>query len=187
MNVRAGQQLSGPHRLVTAGQPRVQSGADFVCSESRPRGVFLEDLEVAMPTPVWVLLGFAAWTLATLMASVGVYRWSRILTGRTPIKGFPADAVQGPDFYKRAMRAHANCVENLPVYGAIVVAAGSAGIDDPMLDALACTILGARVIHTLVHLCFVQTNAVSSVRFAFFSVQVVCMLWMGGHVALTAS
>ena len=32
-----------------------------------------------MPIPVWVLLGFAAWTLLILFATVGVYRWSRIL------------------------------------------------------------------------------------------------------------
>jgi len=38
-----------------------------------------------MPIPVWVLLGFAAWTLFILFTTVGVYRWSRILTGRTAI------------------------------------------------------------------------------------------------------
>jgi hypothetical protein len=29
-----------------------------------------------MPIPVWVLLGFAAWTLLILFTTVGVYRWS---------------------------------------------------------------------------------------------------------------
>ena len=38
-----------------------------------------------MNIPVIVLLGFAAWTLLTLFSSIGVYRWSRILTGRTSI------------------------------------------------------------------------------------------------------
>jgi hypothetical protein len=38
-----------------------------------------------MTTPVLVLLGFAAWTLLTLFASIGAYRWSRILTGRASI------------------------------------------------------------------------------------------------------
>jgi hypothetical protein len=33
-----------------------------------------------MNVPVLVLLGFAAWTLLTLFGSIGVYRWSRILT-----------------------------------------------------------------------------------------------------------
>ncbi len=140
-----------------------------------------------MTTPVWVLLGFAGWTLVTLFLSVGVYRWSHILTGKKDIKDFRADAVDGADFYKRAMRAHVNCLENLPVYGAIVFAARAAGLDDPMLDALAITLIGARVLHTLVHLSFVQTNPVVSVRFGFFFVQAACMMWMGVHVAIAAA
>ena len=55
-----------------------------------------------MNIPVIVLLVFAAWTLLTLFASVGVYRWSRILTGRTPIGEWRADLPQGSDWYKRA-------------------------------------------------------------------------------------
>ncbi len=43
-----------------------------------------------MPIPVWVLLGFAAWTLFILFTTVGVYRWSRILTGRTAIAAWPS-------------------------------------------------------------------------------------------------
>lgn len=139
-----------------------------------------------MTIPVWVLLGFAGWTLMTLFLSVGVYRWSRILSGKVPIKDFRGDVVEGPDFYRRAMRAHANCVENLPVFGAIVFAARSAGLDDPTLDGLAITIGGARVVHTLVHLSVEQTNAVALVRFVFFFVQAIAMLWMGIHVALAA-
>jgi hypothetical protein len=38
-----------------------------------------------MTIPVWVLLGFAAWTLLTLVTTVGVYRWARILTSRAAI------------------------------------------------------------------------------------------------------
>lgn len=38
-----------------------------------------------MTIPIWVLLGFAGWTLLTLFGTVGVYRWSHILTGRVPI------------------------------------------------------------------------------------------------------
>jgi hypothetical protein len=32
--------------------------------------------------PVLALLAFAVWTLLLLFGSVGVYRWSRILSGR---------------------------------------------------------------------------------------------------------
>jgi uncharacterized MAPEG superfamily protein len=139
-----------------------------------------------MTMPVWVLLGLAGWTVTVLSLTIGVYRWARILTGKMKISEFRSDDVQGTDFYKRAMRAHANCVENLPVYASIVVAVHAAGIDDPTLDALSCTILGARIVQSLVHLSFVQTSPAVSVRFSFFSVQLVCMVWMGMHVALAA-
>jgi uncharacterized MAPEG superfamily protein len=103
--------------------------------------------------------------------------------GRQGIGDFSADGAGGADWYKRATRAHANCVENLPVYGAIVLAAHSAQLDDPLLDTLACALLIARVIQSLVHISFVQTNRVVSVRFSFFIVQFICMAWMAIHVA----
>jgi MAPEG family len=90
-----------------------------------------------MPIPVWVLLGFAAWTLLILVATVGVYRWSRILTGRTAIATWRADEQQGSEWYRRAMRAHMNCLENLPIYTAIVVALLAARVTSPILDGLA--------------------------------------------------
>jgi uncharacterized MAPEG superfamily protein len=133
-----------------------------------------------MSVPVAVLLGFAVWTLLTLFGSVGVYRWSRILAGRAQLRDFPAEAPQGPDWYKRAMRAHANCVENLPVYGAIVVALVATGASGPALDALASVLLAARVGQTLVHVGFAQTNRVIAVRFGFFFTQAACMLAMAG-------
>ena len=137
-----------------------------------------------MTIPVWILLGFAGWTLLLLLLSVGVYRWGLILTGRRRIAAFPADAAGGADWYKRATRAHANCIENLPVYGAIVLAASAAHIDDRLLDMLACAVLGARVVQSLVHISLVQNDAVVSVRFSFFFVQFLCMSAMGIHIAL---
>ena len=139
-----------------------------------------------MTKPVWVLLGFAGWTLIILLLSVGVYRWSRILLGRQKIADFPHDAAGGADWYKRATRAHANCVESLPVYGAIVLAARAAQLDDAVLDVLACVLLAARVIQSLVHISFVQTNTAVSVRFSFFFVQFLCMAAMGIHIASAA-
>ena len=42
-----------------------------------------------MTVPLWMLLGFAAWTVLLLLSTVGVYRWSRILTGRVPNPDLP--------------------------------------------------------------------------------------------------
>jgi uncharacterized MAPEG superfamily protein len=123
-----------------------------------------------------MLLGFAAWTVILLSATVGVYRWSRILTGRVPIRDFRADQLEGEDWYRRAMRAHANCVENLPVFGAIVFGLYVGHVTGIFVNALAVAVLVARIAQSLVHVCFVQTNTVVSVRFGFFFVQIVSFL-----------
>ena len=131
-----------------------------------------------MTVPVWALLGFATWTVVLLLTTVGVYRWSRILTGRVAIRDFRADQIEGADWYRRAMRAHANCVENLPVFGAIVLALYVSGIDGAAVNGVSVAILAARVMQSLVHVCLVQTNTVASLRFAFFFVQVAGFLWL---------
>jgi len=129
-----------------------------------------------MTVPVWMLLGFAAWTVLLLVSTVGVYRWSRILTGRVPIREFRADRVEGEDWYRRSMRAHANCIENLPVFGAIVLALSVAGVGGFTVNFLSISVLAARVTQSLVHVCLVQTNTVVAVRFAFFLVQLISFL-----------
>lgn len=139
-----------------------------------------------MTVPVWVLLLFAGWTLLSLLATVGAYRWSRIFTGRASVSEWRADLPQGSEWYRRAMRAHANCVENLVVYGAIVVAIVASGVDAAILDTLAVVLITARVCQTLVHVGVEQTEPVATARFAFFFVQFVCMAWMGVYVALHA-
>lgn len=137
-----------------------------------------------MTVPIWALLAFASWTLLLLLLTVGVYRWLRILTGRVAISDFPADAAGGDDWYKRATRAHANCIENLPVFGAIVFALSMAHVAGPLVDALCITVVVARVVQSLVHVSFVHTNTVASVRFTFFFVQFICFAWLIGLIAL---
>jgi hypothetical protein len=133
-----------------------------------------------MTLPVWMLDGFAAWTVLLLLATVGVYRWSQILTGRVAIREFRADQIEGAEWYKRAMRAHANCIENLPVFGAIVFGLYVGNVGSALVNALAVAVLLARVLQSLVHVCFVQTNTVTAVRFGFFFVQIVSFLWLTG-------
>lgn len=123
-----------------------------------------------------MLLGFAAWTVLLLAATVGIYRWSRILSGREPIRVFDGDHREGAEWYRRAMRAHANCVENLPVFGAIVLVLYAGGIRGAAVDYLCIIVLAARIPHTLVHVCLDQTNAVTAVRFGLFFLQLLCFL-----------
>jgi hypothetical protein len=134
-----------------------------------------------MTIPLWVLLGFAVWTILVLMAGIGIRRWLLVLSGRAQLTDFPADMPHGTPAYRRAVRAHANCVENLPVYGAIAVtafAAKAAGF----IDGLAIVFLIARLCQTLVHVSFAENNTTVSIRFLFFFTQLVAMAWMALEV-----
>ena len=131
-----------------------------------------------MTIPLLALLGFALWTLLILLATIGPYRWIRILTGRTPASHWTADPNAGSGYYPRAMRAHMNCIENLPVFGAIVYAIDRVGLQSPLLNTLALVVLGARIIQSSVHIALVQTDNVIFVRFGFYLAQIVAMIAM---------
>jgi uncharacterized MAPEG superfamily protein len=139
-----------------------------------------------MSTPLWVMLAFAAWTHAVLVGSIGVYRLSRVFTGRATMAEWRADGMQGDPWYQQATRAHMNCVENLPVYSAVALAAAVTGVGGAALDALALIFIAARIGQTLVHITRAQTERVVNVRFGLFSMQIACIVSMGVLVAIGA-
>jgi uncharacterized MAPEG superfamily protein len=139
-----------------------------------------------MTTPLWVMLAFAAWTHAVLIGSIGVYRMSRVFTGRATMAEWRADGMRGDPWYQRATRAHMNCVENLPVYSAVALAAAVTGVGGAALDALALIFIAARIGQTLVHITRAQTERVVNVRFGLFSMQIACIVSMGVLVAIGA-
>jgi uncharacterized membrane protein YecN with MAPEG domain len=139
-----------------------------------------------MTLSLWMLLAFAAWTLAVLLAGVGVRRWALIFQGRANLTSFPGDTPHGGVAYRRATRAHANCVENLPVFAAIVLVAAAARLSPPAFGALSAAVMAARVLQTLTHTLFAETNRTIAVRFAWFFVQVMAMIAMAVELALVA-
>lgn len=138
-----------------------------------------------MTIPVWALLGFAAWTLFILVVPVGLYRWGNILSGRAAVAGWRPDGQDGSAWYERAVRAHLNCVENLPVYTAIVVTALASHTASPLLDILAVVVLAARICQSSIHMLLEQTNRVVAFRFSFFFVQALAMIAMGTVIAMS--
>ena len=138
---------------------------------------------MTVSTPVWVLLAFAVWSMLVLVLTVGTYRWGLILAGRARANEFRADQIEGSDRYRRAMRAHLNCLENLPIYGAIVLVIVVTGAQSSALDGLALALIGARVAQTLIHVSWKQTNLLAYLRFGFFFVQLICMFSMAALVA----
>jgi len=73
-----------------------------------------------------------------------------------------------------------NCVENLPIYTAIVVALLAADVTSPRIDRLAISLLVARLCQSSIHLLFEQTNAIAAIRFVFYFIQVIAMFAMVG-------
>ncbi|MEQ1865309.1 MAG: MAPEG family protein [Micropepsaceae bacterium] len=140
-----------------------------------------------MTVPLWVLLAFAVWTIAVLMTGIGIRRWALILSGRAQMTDFPADVPHGSTAYRRAVRAHANCVENLPVYGAVALCTFAAQATSPLLDTLALAFIAARICQSLIHMLFPETNLTVLVRFTFFLTQLVAMLWMAWETVRHAS
>jgi uncharacterized MAPEG superfamily protein len=140
-----------------------------------------------MSLPLWMLLAFAGWTVLALLAGVGVRRWSLIFAGRAALTSFPGDTPHGSAAYRRATRAHANCVENLPVFGTIVLVAAVAGLTPPHMDALAVTTMAGRISQTCVHMLLPETNVAVAVRFTFFLLQVLAMIAMGFLVVVAAT
>jgi len=125
---------------------------------------------------IQALLGFTAWTVL-LVATVFLYRGIRFLRG-TPINAWPRGTESEGDapFVRRLQDAHANCVENLPLFAAIVLAAAAMG-HQSAVDPLAPWVLYARFGQTLAHLSGTgQANVF--VRASFWSVQLVLFIWM---------
>lgn len=114
------------------------------------------------------LVGFVLWTLA-LLVLMEILRTQLVLRGKVPANGFSPDNANLSPFMQRLARAHANCLENLPVVGALLlfaIATGRTSITDPLAWAL----LGARIFQSLVHLASTSAAAVM-VRFAAFALQ----------------
>lgn len=129
-----------------------------------------------MPSPTAVALtSFIAWTLFLLLVMEGIR--SKLVLARTlPANGFTPDNANLSPFMQRLARAHANCLEGLPIFGGLMLVAlatGRAQVTDP----LAFVLLGARVLQSSIHLTSLSSAAVT-LRFSAFAVQMgIAVLW----------
>lgn len=126
-------------------------------------------------TAVTALLLFTAWTLVLMFIYVG-YRVGLVLTFKKPANAWTRGQSSGdPDFIQRAQNAHLNCAENLPVFGAVVLAAFVLG-KLPVVDQIACWFLAARIAQGVVHLISIAP-AMVFVRANLFIVQVLLLAY----------
>ncbi|WP_334187304.1 MAPEG family protein [Noviherbaspirillum sp.] len=128
-----------------------------------------------MTTTLTALTGFIAWTLFLLIL-MEIIRSGLVIRKTVQANAFRPDNANLSPFMQRLARAHANCLEGLPVFGGIMLVAtlsGNAAITDP----LAYTLLGARIVQSLVHLASLSVMAVN-IRFIAFAVQIgIAVYW----------
>jgi uncharacterized MAPEG superfamily protein len=134
-----------------------------------------------MSPTLLALLGFVCWALALLLLMESI-RAKLVLGGAVAANGFdPANSTLSP-FMQRLARAHANCLEGLPIFGGLMVVAvlaGKTGVTDP----LAYVLLGARLVQSVIHLASTTPAAVTA-RFAAFAVQLgIAVYWAWGLYA----
>ncbi|WP_233009335.1 MAPEG family protein [Rheinheimera faecalis] len=114
------------------------------------------------------LVGFILWTLFLLIVMEVMRTWL-VLVKKFPANEFKTDNSNLGPFLQRLARAHANCLEGLPVFGGLFIIAlitDQTSITDP----LCYLFLAARIAQSLAHLASLSVMAVN-VRFMFFSAQ----------------
>jgi uncharacterized MAPEG superfamily protein len=122
---------------------------------------------MSSPT-AFALTAFIAWTLA-LLVLMEALRSKLVLTREVAANSFRPDNANLSPFMQRLARAHANCLEGLPIFGGLMLVAlitARTSITDP----LAFVLLGARVLQSSIHLASISAAAVT-LRFLAFGVQ----------------
>lgn len=125
---------------------------------------------------ITALLIYIVWTLV-LALSYATYRLPLVLTGKKTANHWErGQAVDDPAILVRAKAAHLNCLENLPLFAALVLVAAATGQSET-INAVAGVLIAARIGQSLVHL--IGTSfALVFIRASLFLVQVGLMLYL---------
>ena len=127
-------------------------------------------------TGMTALLIYIVWTLI-LALSYATYRLPLVLTGKKAANHWErGNAVDDPAILVRAKAAHLNCLENLPLFAALVLVAAATSQSDTV-NAVAGFIVAARIGQSLVHLIGTSFPLVF-VRASLFLAQVALMLYL---------
>lgn len=126
-------------------------------------------------TAITALIGFTAWTLLLVFVAVN-WRFVEVLRGVPANSWGRGNEREAPALVKRMQHAHLNCLENLPVFAAIVLSAVALG-KTSVVDPLACYVLFARLAQSVVHLIGTSATLVF-IRAVFYVIQVVLFFYM---------
>jgi uncharacterized MAPEG superfamily protein len=128
------------------------------------------------PHSITALIVYALWAIVLVLA-LAVVRTGTVLRGRAKANSFTAGTPHGGDAYWRLNRAHLNTLENLPIFGAVVLSGWVVGMESATFNRLAVIVVAARIVQSLIHLVSGSVTAVTF-RFAAFAVQIACEIWM---------
>ena len=121
------------------------------------------------------VVGFALWTLLPVVIAVG-WRVLEILRGRPADSWTRGRDTPRPAFVVRMEHAHINCLETLPVFAAVVLAAAAMG-KSSLTDSPAMLVLYARIAQSLTHAVGVSHWLVL-IRATFYFIQVALIVYM---------
>lgn len=132
---------------------------------------------MSSPT-VTALTLFVAWALF-LLVLMEVLRTRLVLAKQVPPTGFTPDNTNLSPFMQRLARAHANCIEGLPIFGGLMLIAVVTS-HTAVTDSLAYAFLAARLVQSVIHLSSVSSRAIV-LRFTAFSLQlIIAVYWAYG-------
>ena len=120
------------------------------------------------------LAGFAGWTALLAVILVGVRLFNAFAGAKIPLNRFSPGGDDLPGFGQRYTRAHLNCLEVLPIFAAVVIAAG---LSDQLaiMESTAMYILYARIAQSVIHMISTALPMVL-LRGTFFFIQLALLL-----------
>lgn len=127
-----------------------------------------------MSHTAYALAAFISWALF-LLVLMEVNRSYLVVTGKVAANGFSPDNAGLSTFMQRLARAHANCIEGLPIFGGLLALAMMTSRTS-VTGPLAFWFLGARITQSIIHLISTSPTAVT-LRFTAFAVQMLIGLY----------
>jgi uncharacterized MAPEG superfamily protein len=120
------------------------------------------------------LAGFAGWTALLAVFLVGVRLFNAFAGAKIPLNRFSPGGDDLPGFGQRYTRAHLNCLEVLPIFAAVVIAAGLSN-QLAIMESTAMYILYARIAQSVIHMISTALPMVL-LRGTFFFIQLALLL-----------
>ncbi len=128
-----------------------------------------------MTAAVTALVGFAGWTLVLALIMVSFRIVNSFGGAKIALNQFSPAGDDLPGFGRRITRAHLNCIETLPVFAALVAAAGFSN-QWSVMEGTVMYVLYARLGQSVVHMISTAIPMVY-LRGGLFTVQVLLLLY----------